>query len=69
MTPDLDDFDKSLGDVRRGAAEESAELGDRHCGIEHLLLFLARHGVAGVDLPYDQIKRKWLEMMGRTWDG
>ena len=61
-----EDFDPSLGDFSTLVVEEAAAMGDSHLGIEHLLLFLARIGVPGVDLPYERIKQAWLQLMGKS---
>ena len=60
-----EDFDVSLDDLQRLVLGEADALRDSRLGIEHLLLALARIGVPGVDLPYERIKKTWLEMMGR----
>jgi len=60
-----EDFDASLAGFPQLVSEEAEGMGDSHLGIEHLLLFLARVGVAGVDLPYEKIKQAWLTIMGR----
>jgi hypothetical protein len=59
-----EDFDSTLGDFPRIVLEGASAMGDSYIGMEHLLLFLARIGVAGIDLPYDCIKQTWLEIMG-----
>ena len=38
-----------------GVIEEAAAMGDDYVGIEHLLLFLAKIGVPGVELSYERI--------------
>ena len=47
-----------------GAIEEALSMGDDYVGAEHLLLFLARPGVAGVELPYEHIRKGILELRG-----
>ena len=44
--------------------DEAKAMGDDHVGVEHLLLFLARAGVPGVDLPYERIRETILELRG-----
>jgi len=61
-----EDFDRTLHDLPQFVFEEAAAMNDSHLGIEHLLLSLARVGVAGIDLPHDRIKQTWLESMGRS---
>ena len=46
--------------------EEARQMGDNYVGIEHLLLFLARVGVAGVELPYERIRKTIREVMGKS---
>jgi hypothetical protein len=46
--------------------EEATAIGNDYVGIEHLLLFLARVGVPGVELPYERIRHTILELMGRS---
>jgi hypothetical protein len=47
------------------AIEEARSVGNDYVGIEHLLLFLARIGVPGVDLPYARIRETIHKLMGR----
>ena len=42
--------------------EEAEAMGDDYVGVEHLLLFLARAGVPGVDLPYERIRDTIVEL-------
>jgi hypothetical protein len=44
--------------------EEAKAIGDDYVGAEHLLLFLARAGVPGVELPYDRIQTTIRELKG-----
>lgn len=61
-----EDFDCSLSEFPKLVLAEAVAMDDRYLGIEHLLLFLARIGVSGIDLPYDRIKKTWLEIMDRS---
>ena len=57
------EFDPSLSAVFPALAiEEARGMDNDYVGIEHLLLFLARVGVPGVDLPYDRIRQIILEL-------
>jgi hypothetical protein len=61
----LSEFDSTLSRVFPALAiEEAKAMGDDHVGVEHLLLFLARAGVPGVDLPYERIRETILELRG-----
>jgi hypothetical protein len=52
----LPEFGPSLSSVfPNGVIEEAAAMGDDYVGIEHLLLFVAKVGVHGVELPYARI--------------
>lgn len=62
---------KEFGPSVRGffpdlVVEEAKQMGQDYVGIEHLLLFLARVGVVGVELPYERIRQTILELMGRS---
>jgi hypothetical protein len=46
------------------AIEEAVAMGDDYVGAEHLLLFLARANIPGVDLPYERIRKEVLECRG-----
>jgi hypothetical protein len=46
------------------AIEEAKAMGDDYVGADHLLLFLARSGVPGVELPYERIRKTILEIRG-----
>ena len=61
------DFGPSLASVFPNLViEEAAAMGCDYVGIEHLLLFLARVGVPGIELPYDRIRPKIIELMGQS---
>src|SRR6185503_11988184 len=61
------DFGPSLSPVfPRLVIEEATAMGDDYVGIEHLLLFLARAGVPGVELPYERIRSAILELLGKS---
>jgi len=63
----LAEFGPSLSGVFPGLViEEATAMGNDYVGIEHLLLFLARAGVPGVELPYERIRQIILELMGRS---
>ena len=56
-------FDHSLSGIFPALVyEEARSLGSDHIGTEHLLLFLARSGVRGVDLPYECIRQTVVEL-------
>jgi len=53
----FEDFENDFGRNLPGlAAAEAMSMGWVYLGTEALLLLLARQGVAGFDLPYDQIR-------------
>jgi hypothetical protein len=59
----LSDFGPALSSVFPTLViEEAKAMGDDYVGTEHLLLFLARVGVPGVDLSYEQIRKIILEL-------
>jgi len=61
------DFGPSLSSVfPRLVIEEATAMGDDYVGIEHLLLFLARVGVPGVELPYERIRSAILDLLGKS---
>ena len=63
----LNEFGPSLSGTFPGLViEEATGMGNDYVGIEHLLLFLARAGVAGVDLPYERIRQAVLELRERS---
>jgi hypothetical protein len=62
----IEDFDRSFsGQFPALVIDEAKAMGNNYVGIEHLLLFLARVGVTGIDLPYEQIRQTILELMGK----
>jgi len=61
------DFGPSLSPAFPGLViEEATAMGDDYVGIEHLLLFLARAGVPGVELPYERIRSAILELLAKS---
>jgi len=61
------EFDASLSAIFPALViDEARGMGNDYMGIEHLLLFLARTGVPGVDLSYDRIRQTILELMGQS---
>jgi hypothetical protein len=61
------DFGPSLSPAFSGLViEEATAMGDDYVGIEHLLLFLARAGVPGVELPYECIRSAILELLAKS---
>ncbi len=52
----IDDFEPDFGNLLQLAAVEARSMGWAYLGTDALLLLLARIDVAGVDLPYPQIR-------------
>ena len=64
---EIEDFDSSLSGVFPTLViDEAKAMGSDYVGIEHLLLFLARVGVTGIDLPYERIRQTILGLMGKS---
>jgi hypothetical protein len=56
-------FDPSVSAVFPATAiNEAKMIGHDYVGTEHLLLFLARVGVPGVDLPYERLRTTVIEL-------
>ena len=58
-----EDFDYALRQYfPRLAFEEAKAMDSLYCGAEHILLCIAQIGVAGLELPYEQIRQRILEV-------